>query len=158
MPDVSDMDELADDISTLDSGISVVGRAMVAEQGLEKANAVASVDVDGMAGVSDRYAVLEKTIGNCEKVVEFNRMLEKSSIVASIDGSALERLVSEAGDAGVAIAKAESELSNARDLWKRQSNASKESKALATELKDAEEEFEKLKEELGVCPLCGAKL
>ena len=158
MPDVSDMDELADDISTLDSGISVVGRAMVAEQGLEKANAVASVDVDGMAGVSDRYAVLEKTIVNCEKVVEFNRMLEKSSIVASIDGSALERLVSEAGDAGVAIAKAESELSNARDLWKRQSNASKESKALATELKDAEAEFEKLKEELGVCPLCGAKL
>ena len=59
-------------------------------------------------------------------------------------------------DDGVSVA--ESRLFGARDVWKRHSVAEKEANSLASELTVAESEFEELKHELGVCPLCGGKL
>ena len=56
------------------------------------------------------------------------------------------------------IIKAEQDLNLARDLWKRKSSAEKEIKSINQELKNLEKEFELLKDELGVCPLCGNEL
>lgn len=158
IPDCNDMSDIADDIDTLSGGISIVERAVALEASLKKATVVAGIDSNEMAGIVERYDVLDKTIENCVKIMECEKKLQDVNEVVSIDNDAIELLKSDVEEMTNKIDKAERELDNARDVWKRQSNASKESKALASELKNAESDFEKLKDELGVCPLCGAKL
>lgn len=158
IPDCNEMSDIADDIDTLSGGISIVERAVALEASLKKATVVAGIDSNEMAGIVERYDVLDKTIENCVRIVECEKKLQDVNEVVSIDNDAIELLKSDVESMNEKIDKAERELDNARDVWKRQSNVSKESKALASELKNTEEEFERLKDELGVCPLCGAKL
>ena len=158
IPDCNEMSDIADDIDTLSGGISIVERAVALEASLKKATVVAGIDSNEMAGIVERYDVLDKTIENCVRIIECEKKLQDVNEVVSIDNDAIELLKSDVEEMTNKIGKAERELDNARDVWKRQSNASKESKALASELKNTEEEFERLKDELGVCPLCGAKL
>lgn len=157
IPDCDEMSDIINDIDTLSGGISIVERAVALEESLEKATVVAGIDSNEMAGIVERYGVLDKTIENCVRIVECEKRLLDVNEVVSIDNDAIESLKSDVESMNEKIDKAERELDNARDVWKRQSNASKESKALASELKNADEEFERLKDELGVCPLCGAK-
>ena len=78
--------------------------------------------------------------------------------MSGIECEKFQVLESSIDDIDEEISRAEESLSNARDLWKRHQAAKKQENALVEELSKAEKEFEDLKKELGVCPLCGNKL
>ena len=158
MPDCSGMEGLVSDIGVLDGGIALAEKAVDCERRLAAARSVAGVDVEGMAGIAARCGLLDRTMENCARVLDCSERLAAAEAVMGIDDAALESVASEVSAMGERISQAEKALRDARELWRRQSNAEKESKALAKEQSDAESEFDRLKDELGVCPLCGAKL
>jgi DNA repair ATPase RecN len=158
IPDVQVLMDVSEDVETLDGGIAIVQKALGVEESLATATKLSGIDADSMYNVSGRYESLCRTINACEKIVAMEDALSVAKQMAGIDSDALERLQKEvdAMDDGVSVA--ESRLFSARDAWKRHSVAKKEANSLAAELAGAENEFEKLKKELGVCPLCGGKL
>ena len=158
IPDVSGMEGISEEIGMIEGGLSLVEKALKMEGDLSKATQASSIDVDGMLEASGRYDVLCRTIFNCEKVVEMENDLSKANSVAGIDSDGLERIKSEVEGMERRISDAESRLLNARDVWKSHSNAQKESKSLAMELGNSEKDLDRLKDELGVCPLCGNSL
>lgn len=158
IPDVQLMTEVLEEIKTLDGGIAIVQKALGIEESLATAMKSSGIDVDSMSNASGRYESLCRTISVCEKIVAMEDALSVAKQMAGMDSDALERLQKEveAMDDGVSVA--ESRLFSARDVWKRHCVAEKESNSLVAELAGAENEFEELKHELGVCPLCGGKL
>ena len=158
MSGVDGMMEIAEEIGTLDGGMALVERALATEGSLSVARRSSEIDIDAMTEASCRYESLCRTIANCERVVAMDAQLGVASSVAGIDSDGMERAKSDVEAMEARIFDAESRLTNARDVWKSHSNAQKEAKALATELGNAERDLERLKDELGVCPLCGGKL
>lgn len=158
IPDVQVLMDVAEEIETLDDGIAIVQKALGVEESLATAMKSSGIDVDLMSNVSGRHESLCRTISVCEKIVAMEDAFSVARQMAGIDSDALERLQKEvdAMDDGVSVA--ESRLFSARDIWKRHSVAEKEANSLVTELAVAENEFDNLKKELGVCPLCGGKL
>ena len=158
IPDCSAMESVCEDIATLDGGLSVVERALGVENALAKASAVSDIDVDAIEACVGRMMSLDAMVAKCGRALECERGIGALKGAFLVDDGLLESTASEVGAMDGRIDVAESRLSDARDLWKRQSGAEKESKSLAKELEKVEAEFEKLKDELGVCPLCGARL
>lgn len=158
IPDCSVMESVCEDIATLDGGLSVVERALGVENALVKAGAVSDIDVDALEKCAGRIMSLDAMVAKCGRALECENGLATLKGASLVDDGLLESTASEVEAMDGRIDAAESRLEDARDLWKRQSGAEKESKSLAKELEKAEAEFEKLKDELGVCPLCGARL
>lgn len=158
MPDCGELDGIVDDAGLLGRGIASVERAFSIEKSLCNATAMAGIDVDKMHSLAEACSSLEKSIDACGRILDCEGRLADANDVVSVDVPVMEMLESEADAMEGRIDEATGRLENARDLWKRQFNASKEAKSLGNELKDAEAEFESLKKELGVCPLCGGRL
>ena len=158
IPDVHALTDVSGEIETLDGGIAIVQKALGIEKSLATAMGSSGIDADSMSSALGRYESLCRTIDACEKTAAMENALSVARRMAGMDSDALERLQKEvdAMDDGVSVA--ESRLFGARDVWKRHSVAEKEANSLASELTVAESEFEELKHELGVCPLCGGKL
>ena len=162
MPDVDAMKGLAEDVDTIKKGISLVEEALSKTGRLAVAEVISGIDVATMEGVANGYDEIDGRIENGERLLEVvgncERRLEASGRIAGIDCDAMEALQSEINALNTRIGEAEKKLSDARDVWKRHNASDKKDKSLASELKSSETEFENLKKELGVCPLCGNKL
>lgn len=158
IPDVHVLTDVSGEIETLDGGIAIVQKALGIEKSLATAMGLSGIDADSMSSALGRYESLCRTIDACEKTVAMEEALSVARRMAGMDSDALERLRKEVDAMDDEVSVAESRLFGARDVWKRHSVAEKEANSLASELTVAESEFEELKHELGVCPLCGGKL
>lgn len=158
IPDSGEMESLADGITKIDGAIKLMESAQSKKQWLDSKQDALTVDVPAMETLVERHKTLNETIAKCQKVVQCQEKLDASEQVMSIDHGSMETLVAEIDKMGKDIKEAEKMLSNAREVWKSHSNAVKNEKSLSADLARAEVDFEKLKDELGVCPLCGNKL
>ena len=158
IPECNEMYGHIEDIKTIRDGLALVEKAKTDSDNLEKAETIAKVNDSGMTDVLEKYRSLHGMIGICEKIIDGEKKFDLAKGIAVIDSNKMDEVRNDVLKIDEKINDAETKLDNARDLWKRQSNATKEAKSYAKEQTDAENEFEDLKKELGVCPLCGNKL
>jgi hypothetical protein len=158
IPECNEMYGHIEDIKTIKDGLALVEKTKTASENLEKAETIVKVNDKKMTDVLEKYRSLHGMIGICEKVIDGEKKLDLAKGIAVIDSNKMDEVRNDVLKIDEKINDAETKLDNARDLWKRQSNATKEAKSYANEQSEAEKEFEDLKKELGVCPLCGNKL
>lgn len=158
IPECNEMYGHIEDIKTIRDGLALVEKTKTASENLEKAETIAKVNDKKMTDVLEKYRSLHGMIGICEKIIDGEKKLDLAKGIAVIDSNKMDEVRNDVLKINEKINDAETKLDNARDLWKRQSNATKEAKSYANEQSEAEKEFEDLKKELGVCPLCGNKL
>ena len=158
IPECNEMYGHIEDIKTIRDGLALVEKTKTASENLEKAETIAKVNDKKMTDVLEKYRSLHGMIGICEKIIDGEKKLDLAKGIAVIDSNKMDEVRNDVLKINEKINDAETKLDNARDLWKHQSNATKEAKNYANEQNEAEKEFEDLKKELGVCPLCGNKL
>ena len=158
IPECNEMYGHIEDIKTIRDGLALVEKTKTASENLEKAEIIVKVNDKKMTDVLEKYRSLHGMIGICEKIIDGEKKLDLAKGIAVIDSNKMDEVRNDVLKINEKINDAETKLDNARDLWKRQSNATKEAKSYANEQNEAEKEFEDLKKELGVCPLCGNKL
>lgn len=158
IPECNEMYGHIEDIKTIKDGLALVEKTKTASENLEKAETIVKVNDKKMTDVLEKYRSLHGMIGICEKIIDGEKKLDLAKGIAVIDSNKMDEVRNDVLKIDEKINDAETKLDNARDLWKRQSNATKEAKSYANEQSEVEKEFEDLKKELGVCPLCGNKL
>ena len=125
---------------------------------LESLSSLTSLNINDMNLLKEKCEFYKKVIDLCVKAHENEKKLKDLENILAIDINELNDKKYDVDSLNSKIIKAEQDLNLARDLWKRKSSAEKEIKSINQELKNLEKEFELLKDELGVCPLCGNEL
>jgi DNA repair exonuclease SbcCD ATPase subunit len=108
--------------------------------------------------IKDKCEYYKRVISLCLNSLEFENKINKLKAITIIDTNKLKEKKYYLDELNNKIILAEQKINHARDIWKYKSNIEKDIKNLNEELKKAEKEFESLKDELGICPLCGNKL
>lgn len=156
--------DLHDDCEKMDAGLST------AEEMLDRHDEV-KAKLDAARAKADSFPSVESlddAVSECEAVIGMTGMLVRADAirgmiadaqaVSSVDVGRIESVIREMESMNTEISGAESSLSDARNRWMRMDSAMKEEKILKANLSKADEEFAKMKEEMGVCPLCGNPL
>lgn len=158
IPDTRKMEALYNEVSSLAEKERIATRMNDMSVAMKRIEVTLSVDIDKMNELASRCDVLSKTTELCATASRCEKGIDDMFNISGIDCARQESLFDSIFKTGTRIENAEKTLLNARNLWKQQQNAMKESKALVSELRTAEREFDELKEKLGVCPLCENKL
>lgn len=158
IPDTGEMESLCNKLLSLAEKERIATRMNDMSVALKIIEATSSVNVDRMNELASRCDVLSKTIELCAKASRCKEGIDGISGISGIDCIRQESLYDLTLRASARIENAERALLSARDSWKQHCTAMKDSKALASELRTTEKEFDELKDKLGVCPLCGNKL
>lgn len=157
-PDFKRAGELSDDITALSAGISSMSRAQSLSGSIEKSSSPLSIDTGSMMKMASECESLNERIRLCRKGDDLSGRLVETRPAASIDTAPMAEAVSSIQDMNTRIKEAERRLEDARRLWKSRADVVKEARALASDQESAEEDLERLKKSLGICPLCGNKL
>ena len=124
---------------------------------MNELKASADVNVNELNELIDECIKKKKLIDLCERAYLNDKKLNEIKEISMIDINILKQKQDEIVNKFNEISKAENKLQSARELWKKKYDADKEYKKLEKDIKSYEDEYEKLKDELGVCPLCGEK-
>jgi len=112
-------------------------------------------DISNFESELSEIDTMESKIGDFSSVVSIQSRINDASKFISIDVSASENLASEIKSIETKIADMESDIENARKLWKNLHTANKDFESNSKNLVILSQELENFKKELGVCPVCG---
>lgn len=155
---VSGYDDMEDCVSSVSDGIGKIGileRMADVSGRLSRSAAMASMDCDGMASLVNECEYLVEAEGVLESTVAVDRKIKGMSVKLSVDADPMDGILSFVRDMDGRISAAERMLSEARASWRKGREKEKECERLSIEMKTAEDEFGRMKDELGICPLCG---
>ncbi len=96
------------------------GRAMAL---LDGANLIAGVAMDAMDDAMDEYCRLDGISSGCSRIIEHEHAMEKLNAASNVDVVSMETLKASIDAIDEKISDAERDLANARDIWKKRSNA-----------------------------------
>ena len=157
-PDFNAVDGILDGTGKLNAGIGLLERTADLEKEAERAARPLAIDADGILEKCAACKILFDKITRCSDGLDLSKHREEASLSSSIDTGSMKELLDRISALSAKIRDAEAILSRARDIWKDRADAVKSEKALSDELEKAGSELEKLKNDLGICPLCGGKL
>lgn len=152
------MNNLKDELEKINNQVSSLEKIENINNRLNELSVLINVDIDKMITIKNKCEYYKKLIDLCVNSLEYENKLKELENILNIDANKLKEKIYNLETLNNNIILAEQKLNIARDLWKRKSNTEKEIKNINQELKTSEKEFELLKDELGVCPLCGNKL
>lgn len=158
LSDFNELNQIYDELKILNDKIIIYEKIYNLQNGLIKLFDVLSVDIDKIKQLQERCNKLMNFIDICNNAYKYDKKIKDLSKIDFIDVSILQIKKEEIEKLFNGIQDAEDRLIEARDLWKKKMNSEKELKNMIQELKKTEKEFEDLKDELGVCPLCGTEL
>lgn len=155
MPDVNSLESQCNDYNELNKQYDLTNKAFEIFNKLDSLKNVLEInDIE----LNEACADCESKIKLGEiyaKCVQDEQKLESICQCDSIDVDKMNEILADVESMSSRIASAEQSLTNARDIWKQMDSAKKEFSKISKEQKDSEQEFEELKDALGVCPLCG---
>lgn len=157
-PDFGEVDGILDEAGKLNAGISLLESTAALEAEVERASRPLAVDADGLLEKCSACKAMSDRISRCSDGLALSRRLAEASLAASVDTDSMKGLLDRIAGLSSRIRDAEAALSMARKTWKDRADAVKSEKALSEELEKAASGLERLKRELGICPLCGGKL
>ena len=155
MPDVDALESGLAGYAGLDAKAAALEAAGNVSRRLDSLSGIAEVDEGALDETCRQCGRVISACGICERCIEIEGSLDLSRRCASIDPDSIDGLSGEYASLVTTIANAENALAKARETWKALDTAKKDVQKCSKEMEQAEKEMDVLKDELGICPLCG---
>ena len=155
---INKINELKEKIIELQQKIKLFNKSFELLKQKEKLQKHKNIPIDRMNDLIQKCIKNKKIYDYCIQAFDLKKRFDKLNEIKNVSMIQIMDKIKEINSLKNKIMEASNELNNARELWKRKNSEQKKYNMFEKDLTNTKNEFEKLKKELGFCPLCGKKL